>query len=324
MRNRRPTIALGQMVLDTVIHNDQNRSRVNNQTNQTIGGPPSFAGIIGAILSKMYSWIYPPLIYAYTCPKAISLLKNYPKYQMNLNNLKIQPKCPQFRLEYPSDKKERMLSLKDPPVQFNPTDFNWEFKESPVVIIGSTFHEFNDIKLFSFLRKKCSYIAFDPQGCFRYLTSEGKIEFRNWWDSRILEIVDCLQISEIESKYLGLGILPIEVVKKILETPITSVILTRGRNGAILGYKSQKDICIFDVPAYTEGIIVDETGAGDIFLFCFITHLMAFQNELDAAAFATSVTSLFLEFRKTPEKILEDMIDLRQNIIRAQIIESSR
>ncbi len=312
------------MVLDTVIHDNQNGSLVKNQNNLSIGGPPSFAGIVGIILSKMYSWMFPPLVYAYTCPKAITLLKNYPNYSMILNNLKIQSECPLFRLVYSNDKKERILFLKNPPLQFNPTDFNWEFVNSPVAIIGSVFHEFNDHHLFSFLKNKCSYIAFDPQGCFRHLTSEGKIIFHNWWDPRILDFVDCLKISEEESKYLGLGNHPITVVNKILRTPITSVILTRGKNGAIIGFKRQQDTHVFDVPAYTEGNIDDETGAGDVFLFVFATHFKVFQNELDAVSFATSVTSLFLEQRRSLERFSEDIIRVRQEKIRVKITESSR
>lgn len=324
MRKRRPIVALGQMVLDTVIHDNQNKYLVKNQNNLTIGGPPSFAGIVGVILSKMYSWMFPPLIYAYACPEAIGLLEYFSDYSLIIKSLKIQPICPYFRLIYSIDKKERTLVLKNPPLQFNPKDFNWNFVNPPAVIVGTVFQEFNDYRIFRFLRKRCSYLTFDPQGCFRHLTSEGRIEFRNWWNPEIIENIDCLKVSETESKFLGFGKDPIEVVNKILKTPISSIILTRGRNGAILGFKSQNDIHVFDVPAFTGGNIADETGAGDIFLFAFVTHFMAFQKELSAVAFATSVTSLFLEQRRSLEKFSEDTIRVRQEKIRAKITESSR
>jgi sugar/nucleoside kinase (ribokinase family) len=312
------------MVLDTVIHEDQNSSLVKTQNNLTIGGPPSFAGIIGVILSKIYSWMFPQVVYAYTCPEAFSLLRKSPDYSLILKDLKIQPICPNFRLIYSTDKKERRLLLKNPPLQFNPKDFNWKFVNPPVAIIGSIFQEFNDNRIFSFLRKRCFYIAFDPQGCFRHLTSEGKIKFRNWWDPKIIGNVDCLQVSETEYKFLGFGKDPVKVVNKVLETPVTTVILTRGRNGAIIGFKGQKGIQVFDVPAFTGGKIDDETGAGDIFLFAFVNHFLVFQSELNAIAFATSVTSIFLEQRRSLERFSEDIIRVRQEKIKGKITESSR
>ena len=307
------------MVLDTVIHDSQITHLVNNQS---LGGPPSFAAIAGLILSKVYSWMSPPLVYAYSCPQAITLLKNYPEFNKIIGNLKLQSECPQFRLIYSDDKKERILFLKRPPLQFNPNDFNWELGRPAIAIIGSILHEFNNYKIFRFLKERCSYIAFDPQGCFRHLTSDGKIKFRYWWDPKIIENVDCLHISELEAKYLGFGKDLISVVKKLLETPITSVILTRGRNGTILGFKSNTGQHIFNIPAYLEGNIIDETGAGDIFLFAFVNHLLAFQDQLTAVAFATSVTSLFLEQKRPLTAFSKETVRLRQEKIREGIIES--
>jgi sugar/nucleoside kinase (ribokinase family) len=307
------------MVLDTVIHNNQVNHIVNNQS---LGGPPSFAGIVGIILSRMYSWISPPLIYAYACPQAIDLLHSYPEFSGMMTHLKQRSKCPQFRLNYSDNKNERVLSLKNPPLQFDPKDFNWDFDKPAVVIIGSIFHEFNAPEIFTFLKKRCSYIAFDPQGCFRHLTSEGKIKFTYWWDPKILENVDCLHVSDLESKLLGFGEDPVNIVNQILETPIPSVILTRGRSGAVLGFKNNNKRHIFKVPAYVEGKVIDETGAGDIFQFVFVTHLLVFKDEIKAAAFATSVTSLFLEQKRPLKPLSTEIVQLRQAKIEAQITES--
>ena len=326
MRKQDKIVALGQMVLDTVIHDQQKPPLSNNQNSLTIGGPPSFAGLWGVILSKVFPWISPPLIYAYACPKLISLLKNFPDFDLVVKNLKIQPKCPQFRLVYSNDEKKRKLFLVNPPLEFDPTNFNWKLRNPPVAIVGSVYHEFNNYNIFSFLRDRCSYIAFDPQGCFRQLTSEGKIIFRSWWDTKIIENIDCLKVSEMEAKFLNLGTYPEEIVTRILETPVTSVLITRGRNGAILGVKKREDgdIRVYKVPAFTGGTVVDKTGAGDVFLFMFVAYFLAFDNELDAIAFATSVTSLLIEQKRFLLSITKEAIHLRQVKIREQIIEFLR
>ncbi|UCG90115.1 MAG: hypothetical protein JSU57_06575 [Candidatus Heimdallarchaeota archaeon] len=320
MRKKVITLALGQMVLDNVIHDRQGTPLIKDQNNLFLGGPPSFAGIIGLILSKMFPWMAPPLVYAYGCPKAVSLLKKLPDYDLVSKNLMIQSKCPQFRLEYSSDENERMLSLRNPPLRFNLADFNWKFVNPPVAIVSSVYHEFSNYKIFSSLRNRCSYIAFDPQGCFRQLTATGKIKLRKWWDSEIMKNIDCIKVSETEAKFLKLGTHPVKIVTRILKTPVTSVLLTRGKNGAILGVKNP-NIHIYDVPAFTKGTIVDETGAGDVFLFTFVTHFQTFANELDAIAFATSVTSLFLEQERFMVSFTEETISSRQDKIRSKIIE---
>ncbi|MFX1517346.1 MAG: PfkB family carbohydrate kinase, partial [Promethearchaeota archaeon] len=158
----------------------------------------------------------------------------------------------------------------------------------------------------------------------RHLASDGKIEFCYWWDPKIIENVDCLHVSELEAEYLGFGKDLTIVVNKLLETPLTSVILTRGRNGAILGFKNKKNHHIFNVPAYLEGNTIDETGAGDIFLFAYVNHLLRFHDELDAVAFATSITSLFLEQKRPLTSFSTETVRLRQEKVRSEIIEFSK
>ncbi|UCE13062.1 MAG: hypothetical protein JSV04_12830 [Candidatus Heimdallarchaeota archaeon] len=323
LRTEAKTIVLGQMVLDTVIYNHQNTTRFKNQNNLMIGGPPTFAGIIGLILSKIYPWMPAPLIYAYACPKIVSLMSDFSDQSIIVKNLKVLSKCPQFRLIYSSEPEERTLFLKNPPMRFDPTIFNWKLGYSPVVVMGSVYHEFNDQKIFSFLREKCSFIAFDAQGCFRQLTSEGRIILEKWWDSHIIDKVDCLKISEAESKFLNVGTNLLTIVKKILETQVTFVLITRGKNGSILGFKdlNKGKVHLYNVPAFTEGAIVDETGAGDVFLYAFVARLTKFNNELDAIAFATSVASLLIEEERFLKKFNQDEIQRRQKKISSQIIE---
>ncbi len=327
VRKQVKPVVLGQMVLDTVIHDNKNFHQINTQENKKdniiVGGPPSFAGIAGLILSKVFPWISTPLIYAYACPEVISLLENYPDFSLISRNLKIRSQCPHFYLMYFSNDIERNLMLRNPPSQFNPANFNWKLEYLPVAIVGSIYHEFNSFNTFNFLRNKCSYIAFDSQGCFRQLTPEGNIIYRNWWNPKIIDNIDCFKVSGEEAKFLNLGKRPEKIVARILKSPVTSVLLTQGVNGSILGAKELKtgNIHIYNVPAFTEGTVIDETGAGDIFLFTFVSYFNAFNNELDAIAFATSVTSLLLEQKRFMWQLSNQTIKIRQKQIKNQITE---
>jgi len=318
------TLILGQMVLDTVItEGTLNRDGrfANNQI--TIGGPPSFSGIVGHTLAKIFPWALPPLVYAYTCPMAISQSERLLDFESISKNLILRPRCPHFRLEYDNNDSERKLYLENPPFQFNLNDFNWDLNYSPIAVVGSVYHEFDNSDIFTFLKDKCSFIAFDPQGCFRQINPDGQIVFRNWWNPKIMANIDCLKISEAESKFLGLGTNNVQIIFKILETAVNLVLLTRGKKGAILGIKNidTNVINLYDVPAYTTGTVVDETGAGDVFLSSFITHFLVHGNELDAAAFATSVASLLLEDRAFWGRFSKKEILFRHIRVKSQITE---
>ncbi|MFX0140812.1 MAG: PfkB family carbohydrate kinase [Candidatus Hodarchaeota archaeon] len=324
MKIQEEIIFPGQMVLDTVINRsilDKNEEITYDKI--TLGGPPSFSGIVIYTLAKIFPWIRTPLIYAYTCPKVTTLLKRLKFLNVFSKNLVERPQCPHFRLEYSNDDSDRKLYLSNPPFQFNPTDFKWNLSPPPITVIGSVYHEFDNHNIFTFLRDRCSFIAFDPQGCFRQIKSNGEIIFRNWWDPKILANIDCIKISEEESKFLNLGTNPVHIVHKILSTAINIVLLTRGKEGAIIGMinNDTKTIRVYEVPAYTEGTIIDETGAGDVFLSSFVIHFLVHNDELEAVAFSTSVASLLLEGRAFWGRFSKEEILFRQKRVRTQITE---
>ncbi len=317
-------IILGQIVLDTIIKTNTEDQRIksyeikNNDT--TVGGPPFFSGVVGFFLSQLFSWMELPLIYAYTSSKANSFLEENSIVGSLTNNLKMRSTCPHFQLIYNPNEKERTLFLENPPLKFDPNDFDWKSDSFPVAIVGSVFHEFNDYNIFSFLRKNSSYIAFDPQGCFRQLSQGGKIKLGEWMDSKILELIDCLKLSEIEARYLNLGNNNNTIINNLLDTSISTVLLTQGEKGAILGVSDSEKMkkTMYNIPGYTSNV-VDETGAGDVFLFSFATHFCAHSNVLDAVAFSTSIASLLIEQNRFSWHFTEKMIKDRQQIIRSQI-----
>ncbi|MHA2075077.1 MAG: PfkB family carbohydrate kinase [Candidatus Hodarchaeales archaeon] len=317
-------VILGQIVLDTVIHH-YNHEMISESENDyhkrlILGGPPFFTGSIGFILSQQYSWIEKPIIFAYSCPKANSRLRLAGFENLIIKDLKLRPNCPHFKLVYDKSEGKRTILLNNPPLEFNPNDFNWKLNYSPIVIVGSVFHEFDSQEIFSFLRDNFSYVAFDPQGCFRQLLAGSRITYKNWWDRKITDKTDCIKISENEAKFLNLGENNQERVEKILETSVSSVLLTRGNKGAILGIKDENfnEKKVYNVPAYPCQVI-DETGAGDVFLFSYVIHYYAHKDPLSAVAFATSITSLLIEQKRFSWSFDRETIDFRQRYIQSRI-----
>ena len=61
--------------------------------------------------------------------------------------------------------------------------------------------------------------------------------------------------------------------------------------------------------------IIDETGAGDIFLTTFVHYYLHFRDKLMAAAFASSVVSLFVEKQGAFTQISKPELDYRMKIV---------
>ncbi|MFW9780064.1 MAG: carbohydrate kinase family protein [Candidatus Heimdallarchaeota archaeon] len=320
-----PIISIGQTVLDTVLHHQTNHYSFSESRKLpkkfTIGGPPAFCLITGLRISQLFPWAMPPIVYAYSCQKAIDLLRSYSGINPLLKTLRIRDACPEFRLEYLKNSSERRIYLRNPPQLFDPTEFPWKFTIPPTVVIGSVYHEFSSEKIFSFLRKNTGFIAFDPQGCFRFLTPEGRIILQKWFEPEILRHVDCLKISEIEVMHLGKGDNLLQSTQQILETSTRIVLLTRGSRGAVLGFRSLDtgNLNFYSIPAYKTGMVRDETGAGDVFLYSFVAHYVSHQNELDAIAFGSSISSLLIERKGVTGNFSKEIILDRQEYIRRRV-----
>jgi len=288
------------MVLDTVLKDQSSQqfdlNSLRSQKKYKIGGPPSFSGLIRLKLSSIFPWINPnPLVFAYACPYIIGLLRKFPKHQSLLRNLRLNKTCPKFHLIYPENNGKRILFLQDPPSPFNPHNFNWKNISPKAVIVGSVYHEFNEVKIFDFLNKQTKYVAFDPQGCFRHIADQGEIMHRIWYDSMLLSKINCLKLSLNEAILLDKGKKAEEIIGSLLEENIETILITNGRKGIYLGSKDESKDKIFFLPAFKTEKIVDETGAGDIFLTMFVHYFLHYGNKLMACAFASSVVSLFIE-----------------------------
>ncbi len=319
------TVILGQVVLDEVILKNTKEIPISEKPSVSnkilLGGPPSFSGTVAYTFAKAYQWIPIPILYSYICPRATAMVKKIESFSKISENLILRQRCPNFRLEY-LENHERTLYMTNPPIQFSPQDFSWDFSVSPIAIIGSVFDEFNSPSIFKFLREQCSYVAFDPQGCFRRLNSKNEIEYIKWFNPDILSQINCLKVSEFESKLLDNGENSIETIYNLLEDFIDSILITRGNKGVIFGYKRLNgEVELLSVPAYTKGRILDETGAGDMFLYLYVIYLTFHQNEKEAISFATAATSLLLEQRRFCWEIDPEIIKSRQNEIMKEIIE---
>ncbi|MCK4848839.1 MAG: hypothetical protein KAT16_07450 [Candidatus Heimdallarchaeota archaeon] len=316
-------LILGLYVIDEIISKkDKNNNLIGKEKAfLSLGGPPTFMGFVGNILSHLFSEINKPTLYSYMCPVVERLLESTPEV-FNLSGYFIQHSiCPKFRLDYSHTEQERKITLFDPLNSFDLKFFPWKLGESTIVIVGSVYQEFNNSSIFQFLHTNGFYVVLDPQGFFRKLSPDGKVSYSNWFNRDILSQIDCVKLSENEAKLLDIGVTLPEIVENLLLLNISYVIITKGERGSILGCKEfhGSQHVLFSIPAYTVDSVIDETGAGDTFIYTFIVFFQLLSDVLEAIAFASSVASLLVENRFDDTVFTIENIVIRQERIRAQI-----
>jgi len=316
-------VILGLYVIDEIIKEKSiNNSSVEKKLELfSLGGPPTFIGFVGNILSCLFSEISSPILYSYLCPEVEQLLEATTEV-INLSGYFIKHSiCPKFRLDYSHAEQERKITLFNPQINFDLKLFPWKMNEPAVVILNSVYQEFNHVDIFSFLRTNGFYVVLDPQGFFRKISPDGSVIYSNWYNRKILSKVDCLKLSENEAKLLEIGKTLPEIVQNLLLLNISYVIITKGERGALLGCKGfpEQQHTLYFIPAYSVDSAINETGAGDVFLYTFIVFLQLLTDELEAIAFATSVASLLVENSFDKTKFSIESITFRQKSIRSKI-----
>ncbi len=316
-------VILGLFVLDKIIttHSPSSFTKQDNRIDFSLGGPPTFMLFFSDILGTFFPIIKSPTVFSHISPET----KDFHEEFSFISQAQVQfinyEKTPKFILDYSQGSPERKLVLYDPPDDFKFESFNWNFHHPPILIISSIYQEFNSIKTFSFFRERGSFLAFDPQGCFRERLSNGEIRYSEWLEKDIISQLDCIKLSKNEAELLGLGYDEVEIIKKLLNISPKFVIITKGKKGSLLGvrYTGSEKSKIFYIPPFPVENVKTETGAGDGFLYCFISFLQLLNDELAAIAYATSLISLFLEHGLDKEKFTLQEIKYRQKLIHSKI-----
>jgi ribokinase len=142
------------------------------------------------------------------------------------------------------------------------------------------------------IKRKENTVMFDPQGLFRKINTEGKVEIHPREDlSDFLKHVDIVKIGRDEARALKGG-----GVKKILENLRKMgpkiAILTRGEKGcAVLSDAGFNEIDILKVDAK------DLTGAGDVFGAAFLSRYIDTRDAVKSAKFASAAAGLKIRYK---------------------------
>jgi sugar/nucleoside kinase (ribokinase family) len=141
--------------------------------------------------------------------------------------------------------------------------------------------------------KKCSTIlSLDPQGCTRSFDSHGNV-FENAAevDNDIFGLINIYKSSKDEI-YALTGESELKyAIRAIHDVGVETVIVTNGAKGAVLSVQGAQ----YNVGACPSEVLVDPTGAGDVFIGGFLTEYIKGKEPLWCGAVGSAAASLIVE-----------------------------
>ena len=246
----------------------------------SIGGPPSYAGL----LCSRFGFDVTPLTKVgidFPDEQVVWLARN--GLQLRAVDKSSTKKTTRFKLVNKGEERsiylvERCedLSLEQvPDRQFNAS------------LVSPLAHEIS-IPLFDEVRKRSDFCFLDPQGFVRMFDSSGKVVVDSWSDEKVIANVDALKMDLDEASALtGTGDGKRALVK--LSKKVRKAVVTRGSQSALVLEGNR--ISEVEVPKVK---VVDSTGAGDIFAGALISCFLRSRDFLWSCCFGIAASSLSL------------------------------
>ncbi len=187
--------------------------------------------------------------------------------------------------ENQNNRKQRVNAMADPFSVESLQDV-----EAKYICLGSLLPEDFPLDVVKFLSTK-GVVVMDAQGFLRDVRN-GNV-FPCDWDDKFeyFKYIDILKVNEYEVEVLTGKKNLHEAASQLAEWGIKEVLLTLGSFGSIV----LVDGIFYDIDAYEPLSVVDATGCGDTYVMGYVYKRVQGANPLEAAKFATAVSTCKLE-----------------------------
>ena len=198
-------------------------------------------------------------------------------------------KTTSFELEYSKDLSKRTLKLKSkgPPIELKdlPSDLH-----AKAVHIAPIANEIS-YEIVEHLKSCADLLSLDPQGLLRSFDENGTVTPNSSLDKRILSLINIYK-SSLDEIYALTGTSELKpAVKAIHDFGVETVIVTMGAKGAVLSVEG----ALYNIAVCPSKVIVDPTGAGDVFIGGFLTEYLRQKDSVWCAAVGSAAASLVVE-----------------------------
>ena len=194
-----------------------------------------------------------------------------------------------FDLNYNKDLSERTLTLKSKGPALSPDDVPKNFRAKAIHIAPIA----NEIpyKLVERLKNCADILSLDPQGLIRSFNNAGDVLENASVDNRIFSLINIYKSSQNEI-YALTGESELKpAIRTIHDVGVETVIVTMGLKGSVLSVEGAQ----YTVEACPSQVLVDPTGAGDVFIGSFLTEYLLQKESLWCASVGSAAASCVVE-----------------------------
>jgi sugar/nucleoside kinase (ribokinase family) len=194
-----------------------------------------------------------------------------------------------FELNYSKDLSERTLKLTSKGPALGPEDVPKNFHAKAIHIAPIA----NEIPydLVEHLKSCSDVLSLDPQGLIRSFNEAGSVLGTVSVDNRIFSLINIYKSSQNEIYSLtGESELKL-AIKAIHDVGVETVIVTMGSKGSVLSVEGAQ----YNVEACSPKVLVDPTGAGDVFIGSFLTEYLQQKESLWCASVGSAAASCVVE-----------------------------
>ncbi len=194
-----------------------------------------------------------------------------------------------FELEYNADLSARNLKLKSKAPAIGLEDLP-SCLNAKAIHVGPIAGEV-PIEVVEHLKGFGDVLSLDPQGMTRCFDENGNVTCNAQVDTRVMGLVNIYKSSLDEIKAVTGQSDLIPAMKAVHDLGPETVIVTLGAKGAALSVQGT----LYNIPAFASEVVVDPTGAGDVFMGAFLTEYIRQKDSLWCACVGSAAASLVVE-----------------------------
>ena len=194
-----------------------------------------------------------------------------------------------FELCYNADLSERTLKLKSKGAPINLADVPADLQAKAVHIAPIA----NEVsyEVVEKLKHCADVLSLDPQGLLRSFDEAGNVTENASVDTRIFSLINIYKSSQNEIYALTGESELKHAIKAIHDVGVETVIVTMGAKGSVLSVEGAQ----YNIAACPSQVIVDPTGAGDVFIGGFLTEYLREKESVWCACVGSAAASLVVE-----------------------------
>jgi len=195
-----------------------------------------------------------------------------------------------FQLTYQPDFEARTLKLKSKGLPLTPDDIPAGFY-AKAIHLGPIANEI-PYEVAELLKKCCDTLSLDPQGLTRSFDAQGNVyENAAEVDNDIFSLINIYKSSQHEIFALTGETELKHAIRAIHDVGVETVIITLGRRGAVLSVEGAQ----YNIGACPSNVVVDSTGAGDVFIGGFLAEYLRGKESVWCAAVGSAAASMIVE-----------------------------